>query len=194
MIILISGRQGSGKTTLASILEVGLKNYGHEVKRISFAGPIYKMHHAVRDALAELDPDNSLKYDYSKKDGNLLQLLGTEWGRNIDNEIWVKLLISTINKNPNAIYIIDDCRFKNELSSIKNSFDKVMAVRLECDREIRKKRVSMWRENENHPSEIDLNDWANNTYFHHIFNTGLADGAAFIARTIITDLTIKYGL
>ena len=168
-ILLISGKMGSGKTTLAE----RLGNYMHSVfnwgyKHVKFASPIYEMHAMCRGVLKHYDIPVS-----EEKDGNLLQLLGTEWGRkHLGEDVWVQCAQNTCSqwfkkfeKRKNNLIIIDDCRFENELAAFPEAFK----VRLECDRDIRKERATMWRENENHPSEIGLDN--RESRFDLILNT-----------------------
>ena len=160
-VILISGKQGSGKSTTAEALVKRLIGVGIEQTRIfKFAGPLYEMHDAVLSILT--------KYGVHRpglvKDGPLLQVLGTEWGRNtVDSNIWVKCAKAQVqnwfDRRPNeyAFAILDDCRFENEFDAFPDAFK----IRLECNDKWRKERCSMWRDNQNHPSEIGLDAYAN---------------------------------
>lgn len=158
-IVLISGKMGSGKTTLATALcheyhdgFVFLKN---------FADALYTIHDYCRGFLyrAKIEPKD-------KKDRKLLQWLGTEWGREIDPDIWVKILKSEIEEiicerrdegatSDNDLTIVADCRFENEVTA----FPEAVKVRLECSREIRKARCSKWTETDSHASEIGLDTY-----------------------------------
>lgn len=157
MIILISGRQGSGKSELTQRLQQ------HYIsKAIKFADPIYEMHKAVWNVLEPYGVKREAK------SGDLLQFLGTEFGRKRDPQLWVSIararadLIVSLGR----LAIIDDCRFRNELEA----FPHALRIRLNCDREIRKARCDSWRENETHQSEIDLDG------FDHKFNLVLDTG------------------
>jgi len=161
-VIIVSGKQGSGKTTLIHNLVKALHNTlkGFRAVPINFADPLYEMHDFCRGTLK--DAGISPPYP-DTKDGNLLQMLGTEWGRNrIYPDVWVDVLKGRMAKKLEMakgdglqyIFLIGDCRFMNELTAFPNAFK----VRLECDREVRKSRVSMWRSTEDHPSEIGLDD------------------------------------
>lgn len=151
MLIMLSGKQGSGKTTTSIQLENELAKHGVQVKCYKFAQPLYEMHDEVIKVLEKYGIKRNLV-----KDGALLQILGTEYGRNyIDKDVWVKCAQNWYASNQEHICIIDDLRFKNEFMA----FPDALTVRLECDRETRKARCSNWRDNDNHPSEIDLDDW-----------------------------------
>lgn len=104
-------------------------------------------------------------------DKKLLQLMGTEWGRQcVDTNIWVKCLLADAERYKAAgmnYLIIDDCRFKNEFEVLKGP-DAVL-IRLECNEEARKVRCSQWRDTTTHQSEIDLDDWVDR--FDLVINT-----------------------
>lgn len=153
-IVLISGKQGSGKSTLASAL---VKEYQYENARIvKLAQPLYDMHLHIGAVM--------VKYglEIPEKDGKLLQLLGTEWGRDTyGTDVWVDALLYRISTSEDDFFIVDDVRFRNELSLLQwlpTSRYNVFSIRLEADRDIRKTRCNSWRDNELHPSEIDLDN------------------------------------
>lgn len=174
MIVLISGKQGSGKTATADTLKEKLEDNNITVFCNKFAAPLYEMHDGVLAVLEKY----GIKRDIVK-DGPLLQVLGTDWGRNtVDKDIWVKCIQNWYNDKPHPdmfsngiVYLIDDMRFKNEFNAFEG--DEVLKIRLECSEEVRKARCSMWRENSNHQSEIDLDDWVD--LFDFRIDTNLND-------------------
>lgn len=165
LTILISGRQGSGKTSLA--VEIGKrvnvdKVLNAHVEMITFAKPLYDIHDMILKYMSDLG------FEVPKKDGALLQYLGTDWGRKtFGDNVWVDLAQKKINKwdifarnnlfQKDQIYIVSDARFPNELVGFNHS----LKIRLECPEAIRKERIlatpgQNWRENSNHPSETSL--------------------------------------
>ena len=121
-VLLISGKQGSGKTTIANDLVERLRKKKIHVTVVKFAGIIYNMHDML---WRELN-----KYGYVldvKKDGRLLQILGTEWGRDtVDTDIWANIahdeIMSSTMAKKNHLFIIDDLRFENEFDVFKSEF------------------------------------------------------------------------
>ena len=164
-IIVESGKQGSGKTTLAKKLS---DYFGENHKRMRFAEPLYEMHDACREILKKYGIKN---YDYTKTDGNLLQLLGTEWGRKtIHDNVWVDCLLNALRELPHDLVVtIEDCRFENEFDAF-NCTPNVLRVRLEASRATRLARAEMWRSNENHESEIGLDHYAATDKFDFRFD------------------------
>jgi hypothetical protein len=193
LVLLISGKQGSGKTTLAQ----GLFNKFLEsrivqgVYAMKFADPLYDMQKAIA---AVMD-----RYDYPIKtpDGRLLQLLGTEWGRStIDKNLWVKLAQIRIEKllesqivRTNRLIIIDDARFPNEIEAF-DEFQKfwpeveIMKLRLEAPEHVRQVRAEKWRTHTDHPSEVALDGYHGWDKVLFTDTTNAADGLSAVTQLI----------
>ena len=189
-ILLISGKQGSGKTTIQKAVEREWGKYkGHHSMTINFADPLYEMHNFAWGVLG--------RYGFElnqKKDGYLLQMLGTEWGREkVDQDIWVKIARRKIDDcaprsdwPKKMLFIIGDCRFENEF----DAFSDAHRVRLECREEIRKARAEMWRDTTDHPSEIGLDRYADLGKFDQGFRTdsyGVSDCVHLIMHQLLKD-------
>lgn len=157
---MISGKQGSGKSSLSRAICQHLNETRADLfaKQIRFAAPLYEMHEACRKV--------AMLYGipFDEKEGRLLQLIGTEWGRTVKGEnTWVNALREMIKVYKmreelavdfdETIYVIDDCRFKNEFYGFK---DEAYTIRLIAPEEARKVRTHAWRSDTTHPSEIDL--------------------------------------
>lgn len=180
-VVLISGKMGSGKTTLSNNLVDRIERLSQEylglrwgVEEVTFAGPIYEMHDYCRRVMENYGFPSKHKI----KDGNLLQLLGTEWARKtVDENIWVKIARNRILdlkdhyeklKYGRLTIIVSDLRFRNEF----DFFPDGLKIRLEAPEDIRKARVSMWRDNTNHPSEIDLDEYVQAGKFDLLIDAG----------------------
>lgn len=178
MIILLSGKQGSGKTAIAKKLTEVINSANNYVGYpLKFAEPLYEMHDHCLGVLN--------KYGINRpdlvKDGPLLQLLGTEWGRNtIDRNIWAKIAKYRCDElksrkhsiSPqDVIPIIEDCRFPNELEIFHDAFK----VRLVAKESVRQERCEAWRPNTSHRSETALDDTPNGAFnlVIHTDETGL---------------------
>lgn len=182
-IILISGKQGSGKTTLQKELSKTLfQRKNKRVETVNFADIIYKIHDFSLNVLGE----HGIKRDIVK-DGTLLQLLGTEWGRNSINEnVWPLALRNRIIKLQEKgvdVVIIGDCRFENEFFF----FPDALRIRLTASEEVRKLRCSQWRNNTDHPSEIGLDYLEMMNYFDATYDTALF-GSEAITELVIDKL------
>lgn len=174
-IVMISGKMGSGKTTLSrELIKLLNDQYDDWVgEEISFAAPLYEMHDHCRQVLRNY----GIRPPHDIKDGNLLQLLGTEWARNtIDESIWIQCLKNRINElthmhshfnHTRVTFIVPDCRFKNEF----HSYGDALKVRLRCREDVRKARAEMWRDQSNHQSETDLDLYDVSGFFDAVFDT-----------------------
>lgn len=151
MMIGLVGAARCGKSTVADFLT---REYGYE--KHSFAT-------RIREGLLSALPFVQREYLYEKKDEGipelhgttgraLLQQMGHEWGRNIDQDMWVKALdsyldIMCINKNN---VVIDDVRYLNEVDYIKANGGYIVGI----DRPFSKKQSdASWRQ---HASEAGI--------------------------------------
>ena len=132
MIVGVSGFIGSGKDTIADYL-ITFKGF----KRMSFAGPLKDAVSAIftwdRDLL-----EGTTKYSREWRDQvdpwwaerlqiphltprYVLQQWGTEVGRRaFHDDIWIASIENKLRTSKDDI-VISDCRFPNELKSIKNA-------------------------------------------------------------------------
>lgn len=190
--ILLSGKQGSGKSTIAELVETKFRAAGYGLIRHRFAAPVYSAHDAVYAVLRPLGilPD-------TKKDGRLLQLLGTDWGRAIDNDIWVKAARAHVD-NLSAHFsgsgvipavLLEDTRFKNEFDGFPGS----LTVRLECPEDVRRARTTSWREDTKHPSETDLDGYVNAGKFDKVLWTNV-DEPSKTADDVLAAFRAKFKL
>lgn len=139
MLIAFSGLKGSGKDTAAEVL---VNEYGFT--RIAFADgvrdaaltidPIVP----VASTYGKLDESFNARiacerlsdlvaafgWDKIKRDipevRRLLQVIGTEFGRSIDPDIWIQALYNKFPDigSPETNYVITDCRFDNEVKFV----------------------------------------------------------------------------
>lgn len=154
-LLLISGKMGSGKTSVADAVEDILDSDGDALtQRVKFAGPLYAMQEMIYSYLE--------RYGVAPvgKDRVLLQVLGTEWGRNSKGEdFWVNILRARANAFEGTT-IVDDCRFPNELLTAYGL--PTLRVRLVADDAVRAARLSKGGTftNLEHPSETALDGHA----------------------------------
>lgn len=115
VVILLSGKAGSGKTTVADMLENKINDEPSlSILRYAFASPIKYIAKAFIGWDGEKD----------EKGRVLLQDLG-KVGRDYDEHIWVKHFLNQMDKQsgilPFNFAIVDDWRFPNELAYLKNN-------------------------------------------------------------------------
>lgn len=115
MIIGLCGLAGSGKSEVAKVLlEQG------NFERIAFADPMKSMLSAVGFTHAQLygDQKEVEVADLGKTPRQMMQTLGSDWGRNLVHpEIWVNLWLRQVMGTKNHV-VVDDVRFPNEIETI----------------------------------------------------------------------------
>lgn len=150
----LSGRAGSGKTTVSNHLKQHFYREGFSINDFSFAGPL-------KDALClwfdwdrkRLDSDFSYKEGSTLDDGRpdpyckalgmtrreIMQKMGTECMRaGMHPNFWIimaDLGVHLGKVSPSDLYVISDARFLNELEWARsiNAY-RVLIVRAECQR------------------------------------------------------------
>lgn len=130
MLIGLCGAAGSGKDTVASILRETAQFY-----RVAFADPLYEMAAIVTGLLPEDLQDRELKEQeidwIGKSPRQLLQTLGTEWGRNtVSESLWIDIGMRRIDRllADGRNVVVTDVRFDNEAAAVKSAGGEVWQV------------------------------------------------------------------
>lgn len=133
-VIGLTGYAGAGKSTVAEYLV-----NAHGFERVSFAAPLKKMLRTLDPIigntvtktvsqssvhpthLSELaETENSIKAGpFGPEYRRLLQVLGTDCIRAVDEDFWVKAALKQMD-NPEGKYVFDDVRFPNEAKVIQS--------------------------------------------------------------------------
>lgn len=202
MIIGVSGFSGSGKDTVADEIcrdpwILGETNRGSWFVKLAMADGIKRICHDVFDwsyeqlwgpSATRNIPDKR----YPREGGFLtprfaLQALGSEWGRNCYENVWVELALRLSKQlvgSSEYVYsqvrgvipaskvgpiepwkgvVIPDCRFKNEFSLLREAGAKLVRV----------KRKGLEEPPYRHPSETEQTEVPDD-YFDYVFHN---DGA-----------------
>lgn len=125
MKLCLTGKAGSGKSTVADYYSTS-----QCFTKLSFAQPVKE----IFEHMMLRKPDKT-----RPKDRSALQRIGTEVGRFVDKDIWIKhfdlqyqkLLAATVGIEPlvESYIVVDDARFKNEVDYLrKNGFVIVRVI------------------------------------------------------------------
>ena len=158
MKVAFGGKMGVGKDTAVKYLinKLGNDNCIH----VSFAKPIY-------DILSYAQKITGLK---QTKDRNFLQFVVTEWGRNRDEDIWIKLLLKNLKNNEKDNIFLSDMRYENEFELLKKEgWICVKIIRTNVNKNKRKNGGNI-----NHTSETSLENIPNTEWDYIITNNGNA--------------------
>lgn len=116
MIIGITGPAGAGKDTVADYLV-----QAHDFRKLSWASPLKAMLAAagLPEPANRDDKEKQIPgFDFSWRQA--AQRLGTEWGRGLDADIWIKMVGQILREQPHVEWVISDCRFENETALIRS--------------------------------------------------------------------------
>lgn len=184
MIIFISGKQGSGKSSLTQALRARI---GMDAIIIRFATPLYEM----MVACLQVCEKYSIPVDTKSKNGYLLQMLG-KWGREyIGYDVWANSGAYQVNAIPKSmVCLIEDGRFENEFN-IMNKFPDCISVRLDAPEQVRRPRTESWRATTNDISETNLDEYARLGRFQFYFNTETTPTSVIADRLMIEIDRIK---
>jgi hypothetical protein len=130
-LIGLTGLAGSGKDTVRGLLE-----RFHGYNGLAFADPLRGM---LASLLKSAGHNPTWMVDREMKEREiptigvsyrvLAQTLGTEWGRSIDPDLWVKIAASRIASIPDEErVVISDVRFPNEVASIKSQGGVIIRI------------------------------------------------------------------
>jgi hypothetical protein len=143
MLIVISGKAQVGKTTTTNIL----KEYFPELTEIVIAK-------SMKDMAKEYFNWNG---EEETKPRTLLQQIGNYARFTLNKpDFFISRAIGDIQmlEPYKDLFVISDCRFRNELYSLKANFKDIITIRLERTNFISPLTI----EEQNHESEIDLDD------------------------------------
>jgi len=131
------GQMRSGKDTCAEYL---VQKHGGTI--LKFADPMYAIHDFAVNLLG-----------LEGKQRRLLQLIGTEWGREtLGESFWIDQFQRTLEQTPGNVFVTD-CRFPNEAERLKALGFTLIGVTRPEDQ-----RIAAGASSQNHASEIHIPD------------------------------------
>ena len=160
MIITLTGVAGSGKSTAASALKAD------GWREVSLAAPMKTFVQDVFDFSDEQvwgpsEARNAIDPRWGVSPRQALQQLGTEWGRSLHPDIWIRRAVREATKDDSDV-VVSDVRFRNELD----------AFRLVGARAIRIVRPGLVVSGASHVSEAEQVGLPDHLFDKVIFNVG----------------------
>lgn len=155
-LVLISGKAGSGKDTLARLAKKELDNRDYKTEIFHFADLVKWFGRLYFGYKGEKD----------KADRKILQTLGTDIMRSYDPDYWAETIakfISAVAPYKEWEYIfIPDFRFENEYEIMKKYCGDPITVKIE---RYGYENKNMSEEEKNHSSENSLNNFPFDIYW-----------------------------
>ena len=154
-VILISGKAGHGKDTVAQIMKEELESKGKRVLIIKFGDP-------VKWFAREYYHWNGEKDEFGR---DLLQYIGTTMMRRYDKFYWGRFISEFIAANHDFdIALIPDWRFYSEETAIRQDNEICYTLRVERSNFINPNMTTQQLE---HISETELDDYKDFDYVIH---------------------------
>lgn len=158
--ILISGKAGHGKDTVAQIMKEELERQGEKVLIIKFGDPVKWFAREYYNWNGEKD----------EKGRSLLQYIGTEMMRTYNKYYWGVIVSEFVAANEDfTVALIPDWRFISEEYCIHDDVENYYTLRVERPGFIN---PSMTNEQLNHVSETELDNYS---FDYTIWNDGTID-------------------
>jgi len=135
LCVLFAGNAGHGKDTAADMLAAEGKRRGQEVLRMAFADPIKDIAVHLLGIPKEVSygtQQDKLDFKvYGERARHWLQWIGTEMARNqVHQDIWVHRFAEKALASSAQIVIGSDCRFRNEMSTMREMLGSRMDLRI----------------------------------------------------------------
>lgn len=190
MIAAISGKRGAGKDAIADVL---VKEFGFW--RIGLADPMkrFLLHEEVFTKEQLFGPsENREEVDprWNKSARQALQTLGTEWGRNFCEDLWIQILIrdaQRIQKLEGKNIVVTDIRFSNELEALDKAGARLVRVRrpeLAKRSSIKDADFDVFESTAKHASETSLDDVSDDRFDQCLQNDGTLEDLHEKVRTM----------
>lgn len=119
ILIGIAGPAQSGKSTLAGEFRRLAEFRGRKYREQPFAGPLKRMLASIGVDVSDLSKNAPVPFlDGRITPRIMMQTLGTEWGRNLLPDLWLKVWQHELDDSAHVV-TVPDVRFDNEADLIR---------------------------------------------------------------------------
>lgn len=120
ILVGIAGPAQSGKSTLAGEFRRLVEFRGQKYAEMPFAGPLKRMLASIGVDISDLSKNVPVAFlDGRITPRIMMQTLGTEWGRNLQPDLWLRVWEHELNADA-AVVTVPDVRFDNEAEMIRS--------------------------------------------------------------------------
>ncbi|XP_019872485.1 phosphomevalonate kinase [Aethina tumida] len=175
LILLMSGKRKSGKDYLCEKLK---KSFEDECIIVRISGPLKSQYAKVHNLNFE-----DLMGDGLYKEKYRIDMIN--WSDEVrEKEPGYFCKIATQEAPSKKIWIVSDIRRKTDIKWFKETYsDKIKAVRISADQDVREKRGWVYQDGvDNVKSECDLDDW--NDWDLKMTNNSVEDGEETLQKLI----------
>ena len=128
ILIGIAGPAQSGKSTLAGEFRRLVKFRGRKYAEKPFAGPLKRMLTSIGVDISDLSKNVPVPFlDGSITPRIMMQTLGTEWGRSLLPNLWLRVWQHELDDGANVV-TVPDVRFDNEAELIRSMGGTIIHV------------------------------------------------------------------
>lgn len=125
LVIAMVGLKGAGKDTAARIIRDCAEREGLSTAHIAFADALREVARVAFGLADQQMTDRDLKEqvlaEWGMSPRRILQLLGTEVGRAIHPDVWVRACMRSVTACGADVITITDCRFDNEVEAVRRA-------------------------------------------------------------------------
>lgn len=120
ILIGIAGPAQSGKSTLAGEFRRLVEFRGQKYREQPFAGPLKRMLASIGVDVSDPSKNVPVAFlDGSVTPRIMMQTLGTEWGRSLMPDLWLKVWQHELDVDASTV-VVPDIRFDNEAELIRS--------------------------------------------------------------------------
>lgn len=181
VIVGFAGKKGSGKNFAASVVKQLAIDEGFTVEEMAFADPIKAMlKHGLGltdKQLNNQDLKNVIDMRYHQTPRQMMQSLGTDWGRYLVNfDIWLVRMRQRIAESNADVILVTDVRFDNEAHLVRSLGGYIAEII---------KPVGIDQDNDNHESEKGITLLSNDYMIPNSFDTKFTGNVAAVFNQIL---------